>query len=112
LESRITVRLDVEVKKMLNARAKKSHLTSAELVRQWIVDGLLEHDKHHAQLVSMLSEMGEKLEQNTTLSAASFGAASILRSNDGKTTEERRQILKDHILDMVELGANIKKQFL
>ena len=63
MESRLTVRLDEEIKNKLDERAKKLKLTSAELVRLFISDGLLEHDKNHAQLVLLLSEILNKLEE-------------------------------------------------
>ena len=109
MESRLTVRLDEEMRNELDKRAKKLKLTSAELVRLFIFDGLLEHDKNHAQLVLLLSEVLNKLEDNTKLSSAAFGAAAFIMAMNEPNPANRREILKGHIPRMFQLGENLKK---
>ena len=109
MESRLTVRLDEEMRNELDKRAKKLKLTSAELVRIFVSDGLSEHDKNHAQLVLLLSEVLNKLADNTKLSSGAFAASAFIMAMNEPNPGNRREILKGHIPRMFELGENLKK---
>ena len=109
MEGSMNIRMSKETKELLNKKAFDLRITPSELARIFITDGLAGHDKNHAQLVSLISELIEKLEDITKLSSGAFAAAAFTMAMNEQNPAERREILKGHIPRMFELGENLKK---